>query len=335
MKKKIITKFIPLLFLTGLPVFCGLKPGNPLCQALAGQVESCNSSDDKLLVNLALLLLSTPGAAGPSYEITETTMTPAVPVANYYTAGVTAYADFLSSTQVGTTNPTVIYQAEQTHGVGNAWVDFLQSVDGGALFATRNSVSAGAQTGTVAHFYGADTSIYTTTTASGSPGGLFVNTAYAQDPNAVNIYFVKSETAVGGVLGIAGGIPGLPGKTGTRNSAMVIIFDSHLGTAGASPSAAEQTLIGETIAHEAGHWLGMNHLVESVYNVTQNNYTRDGISETPRCAQTPVSLTNCDSTGENNSGARNIMFWAGMAGFSQPDLTGEQGWVLRRHPLVY
>lgn len=171
--------------------------------------------------------------------------------------------------------------------------------------------------------------------ASGSLGGLFANNASVEKADALNIFFVKSETVVGGVLGVSGGLPGLPGKTGTRNSGMVVMFDSHLGTPGATPTDSELTLMGETIAHEAGHWLGLFHLVESNYATNQTTYYRDPISETPLCTQNPLNLANCNSTGLNNSGARNVMFYTGTTGFDQPRLTGEQGWILRRHPLVY
>lgn len=179
------------------------------------------------------------------------------------------------------------------------------------------------------------TSLSGSSTAPGSLGGLFANTASVQKADAVNIFFVKNETAVGGVLGVSGGLPGLPGKSGTRNSGMVVMFDSHLGTPGGTPTNAEQVLMGETIAHEAGHWLGLNHLVESNYVTTQTTYTRDAISETPLCTQAGLTLVGCDGTNINNSGSRNVMFYNGSAGFTQPNLTGEQGWVLRRHPLVF
>lgn len=178
------------------------------------------------------------------------------------------------------------------------------------------------------------TSLDRDSVAAGSLGGLFANNASVEKADALNIFFVKNDT-VSGVLGVSGGIPGLPGKVGTRNSAMVVVFDTHLGTPGATPTDSELTLMGETIAHEAGHWLGLYHLAESNYNSTQSVYNRDPISETPRCTQNPVSLVNCDGTAENNSGARNVMFWSGTAGFDQSRFTGEQGWVLRRHPLVY
>ncbi|MCE9598894.1 MAG: hypothetical protein K8S54_13085 [Spirochaetia bacterium] len=171
-------------------------------------------------------------------------------------------------------------------------------------------------------------------TAVGSLGGLLAATISAQRTDALNIIFIKNET-IGGLLGISSGIVGLPGKAGTRSSGMVVVFDTHLGTPGTTPNASEQQLIGETMAHEGGHWLGLWHTVESNYGTTQNIWNRDAISETPFCQQTPASLANCDFTASNNSGARNVMFWAGATGFSQPDFTGEQGWVLRRHPLVY
>ena len=170
--------------------------------------------------------------------------------------------------------------------------------------------------------------------AAGSLGALFANNGSVEKSDALNIFFVKSDT-VGGVLGISGGLPGLPGKVGTRHSAMVVVFDTHLGTPGATPTDAELILMGETMAHEGGHWLGLSHLVEQNYAGTQTIYTRDPISETPLCTQGAIGLGDCDGTAVNNSGARNVMFWSGTSGFDQPRLTGEQGWVLRRHPLVY
>lgn len=81
---------------------------------------------------------------------------------------------------------------------------------------------------------------------------------------------------------------------------------SAMGTPGTSPNSAEQTLMGETIAHEAGHWLGLFHLVENGYHTTATIYTRDAISETPRCTGNPTNLANCDSTAETSAGARNV-----------------------------
>ena len=178
-------------------------------------------------------------------------------------------------------------------------------------------------------------------TLAGSLRALFVQTASAQRTDALNIIVTKEASALAGLLGVSGGIPGLPAVAGTRSSAVVVFTDAHQIAAGAPLSAADLQFIGDTMAHEGGHWLGLWHTVER-NGYTGNAFTRDALIETPECTPTAdtnsntfVEISECDGTNSFNAGSRNLMFWAGSSSFSQPDLTGEQGWLLRRHPLVY
>jgi hypothetical protein len=181
------------------------------------------------------------------------------------------------------------------------------------------------------------------------PGGLirlYTSTGDLQDPNALNIYFASEADGIAGLLGIAGGIPGLPGFVGTKASGMVVFTESHRssGAVGTVLSNADLTFIGNTIAHEAGHFLGLFHVNErtGATNASAINYVEDPLIETPKCMAANnvngngvVDISECLGTGFTNSGALNLMFWAGDGVTNQSQLTGEQGWVLRRNPLAY
>ncbi|MCG6141679.1 hypothetical protein [Leptospira mtsangambouensis] len=177
---------------------------------------------------------------------------------------------------------------------------------------------------------------------------LYTTTASLQDPKALNIYIASEATGQGGLLGIAGGIPGLPGFTGTKASAMTVFIEPHRtsGSAGSSLSNSDLTFVGNTMAHEAGHFLGLFHTSESAGSTSTSglNYTRDPLIETPYCGTARASfLVNdgiiapqeCLGTGIIDASGYNMMFWASDGVTNQNQLTGEQGWIIRRNPLAY
>ncbi|MDZ4724535.1 MAG: M12 family metallo-peptidase [Leptospira sp.] len=182
---------------------------------------------------------------------------------------------------------------------------------------------------------------------TGSLSKLYVSSSATQSSDSLNIFFTASESEVGGVLGIAAGIPGVPGITGTKKSGMIVFLEAHRssGSAGTALSAADQTFMGDTMAHEAGHFLGLFHTNErGGYNSSSSSgtYRKDALSDTPYCLSTRdlnsngvVDISECSLTGFTNSGASNLMFWAGDGVTSQTQLTGEQGWILRNYPIVY
>lgn len=177
---------------------------------------------------------------------------------------------------------------------------------------------------------------------------LYTTTASLQDPKALNIYIASEATGEGGLLGIAGGIPGLPGFTGTKASAMTVFIEPHRtsGSAGSLLSNSDLTFVGNTMAHEAGHFLGLFHTSESAgsTNAAAPNYTQDPLIETPYCGTARASfLVNdgviapqeCLGTGSTDSSGYNMMFWASDGLTNQNQITGEQGWIIRRNPLAY
>ncbi|MCG9873328.1 MAG: choice-of-anchor D domain-containing protein [Leptospiraceae bacterium] len=187
-----------------------------------------------------------------------------------------------------------------------------------------------------------------TASVTSSLSKLYKNTGSVQDANSLNIYITKDESQVGGVLGISSGIPGLPGITGTKKAGMVVFLEAHRssGSVGDVLSSGDQIFLGDTMAHEAGHFLGLYHLVESSGLNSANNssvkFNQDPLLETPVCFSSRdtnsngrVDISECLGTGSTNSGALNLMFWAGDGATSQTQLTGEQGWIIRRNPLAY
>jgi hypothetical protein len=182
---------------------------------------------------------------------------------------------------------------------------------------------------------------------TGSLSKLYVSSSASQSSDSLNIFFTASNSEVAGVLGISAGIPGVPGLTGTKKSGMIVFLEPHRssGTAGSALSASDQTFLGDTMAHEAGHFLGLFHTNErGGFNASSTNSLnrKDALSDTPYCLSTRdsnsngvVDISECNLTGFTNSGASNLMFWAGDGVTAQTQLTGEQGWILRNYPIVY
>lgn len=188
-----------------------------------------------------------------------------------------------------------------------------------------------------------------TGSVSASLTKLYTSTSGAQDATSLNIYLTADESQVGGVLGISSGIPGLPGVTGSKKSGMILFIEPHRssGNAGEVLSNSDLVFLGNTMAHEAGHFLGLFHTNErNGYNSASPTglNARDPIRDTPSCASTlantvyangVVDIDECIGTTFTSAGGYNLMFWAGDGVTDQGQLTGEQGWLLRNNPLTY
>ncbi len=156
------------------------------------------------------------------------------------------------------------------------------------------------------------------------------------DPDAINLFFARRLLGVGGLLGIASGIPASHGVAGPFDG-LLIHLENHLDGTGALDSG----LLVETIAHEMGHLLGLYHLTES------NAAYFDPIADTPECPLAdpdPLVVANdhdLDMDGTvyadecSDAGGDNLMFWtpgtaAGDWFVTQRTLTADQVFVLDR-----
>ena len=102
------------------------------------------------------------------------------------------------------------------------------------------------------------------------------------DGKAINIFFVNSVTDMATLLGISGGING-PMLNGLANSGVLVStfgkldqFNPNCSSAPCDVSQIEYDFndLGQTVAHEMGHYLGLNHPSESTGDSTTCFETR-------------------------------------------------------------
>ncbi len=130
----------------------------------------------------------------------------------------------------------------------------------------------------------------------------------ADAPPGVNLIFVReivdTKNPLGGlgiILGVAGGIPGPAGLQGSGRSAVIVSLDEPPDQPG-----APEVELGHTMAHEAGHYLGLFHS-----------------SELFGQAHDPL-----DDTKLNDQD--NLMYFSSAGSTLSPD----QGFVIRNNPWV-
>ncbi|VAX14826.1 hypothetical protein MNBD_NITROSPINAE04-1272 [hydrothermal vent metagenome] len=140
----------------------------------------------------------------------------------------------------------------------------------------------------------------------------------------LNLFFVTSMGS--GLLGRAGGIPGIPLLQGTAHSGVVV---STMGGFTQMPPA--QLLVqGATIAHEVGHYLGLYHPTE------RSGKTFDPISDTPECRAETYDTDGDGVVTSNeckNLDGPNLMFWS-SASYVQDTFSSMQEDAIKRHPSV-
>ena len=145
------------------------------------------------------------------------------------------------------------------------------------------------------------------------------------DPRAVDLFFITDFTE-SGILGMASGLPGAVMVDGTGASGVVLSVDSHLDGSG---QVVDTDLLGETIAHEVGHQLGLFHLTES------EGDDFDPIADTPECP--PNHDDNGDGVVDADEciglGGDNFMFWV-PGNVRQDAVSSTQSDVLWFSPVV-
>ena len=161
-------------------------------------------------------------------------------------------------------------------------------------------------------------------------GDALYQTASGKGPSpAVNIFVggsIGGTGLSGGVLGFAADIPGPPFSS-ARSVTAISIFES----AGADGvfSSLDIRLLGETIAHESGHFMGLFHPIDFSGSSVQFS---DPLADTPSCN----FITECLS---NFTLSHNLMYPSpvadGSGGFvNQNQITSNQRSVMNRYIAV-
>jgi len=150
---------------------------------------------------------------------------------------------------------------------------------------------------------------------------LYLNISAAVPSPAVNVC-IAADFDITGLLGISGGLPGSP-LPGARSCVGISVLN-NAGVGGVY-GAPELNLLGETLAHETGHYLGLFHPVETDW------VTLDPLPDTAACA----GQADCVSKIQNN-----LMFplpiLDGLGNYvTQNQLTPQQAGVMNRHSAVF
>lgn len=138
---------------------------------------------------------------------------------------------------------------------------------------------------------------------------------------SVNVIVVQDiDSPIGGLFGIAGGIPGPLVATGNSGVAVSVLTNAGPDL---TFSSGDIQLMGETIAHEVGHFIGLHHPVEQ----TMDSW--DALDDTPDCG----SQGDCEDVLGGN-----LMYPYPLCGGSscqpQNDLTSQQAGVANRYAAV-
>jgi len=133
---------------------------------------------------------------------------------------------------------------------------------------------------------------------------LLLAESSAASETRMNVFFVQTALG-GGTLGVAAAIPGAK-LNGSRVSGVMADYDW----------SADAAAVGQVVAHEMGHYLGLYHTAES------DGQTWDIILDTLEC---PGECTSA-------SGGY-LMHWQYFSA-SMPTITAGQAHVILGHPLV-
>ncbi|MEZ4288167.1 MAG: hypothetical protein R3A47_08505 [Polyangiales bacterium] len=141
---------------------------------------------------------------------------------------------------------------------------------------------------------------------------------------SLSIFFVHELDFGGGLLGIAGGVPGTMGMPATSASGIAIAYDS-----------IDEHELGAIMAHEASHFLGLFHTTE-IGGQSQLNPLTDTYAP-PDC----LSLADdgrliVSDTEVCREALQNLMFPAAIPSViaSVPTLSEQQQWVIQRAPIL-
>ncbi|MGK5092016.1 hypothetical protein WDW89_08380 [Deltaproteobacteria bacterium TL4] len=151
--------------------------------------------------------------------------------------------------------------------------------------------------------------------------------------STVNLFFADDVQLPGqglSLLGIASGLPGAQGIVGNRNGVLIGLANHQQS----GSRVLDPILLGETAAHESGHFLGLFHTTEG-----DASY-HDIIDDTPECFLKDDTNHNRQLDPHECPDGANLMFW--IAGddpktgqhIDQSHLTPDQIKMLASTPIA-
>ncbi len=144
-------------------------------------------------------------------------------------------------------------------------------------------------------------------------------------PRSVPVFFVSSFSDRPEILGNAGGLPGASVQ-GVASSGVAIAVEA----ARKGNGDLDLLGLGETLAHEIGHQVGLFHIIDP-------DGTTDALSDTEACTMSADTDGDEYLTADEclDYGGRNLMFHSEGTNIRQRTLTPQQADVLRSSPLFY
>jgi hypothetical protein len=182
----------------------------------------------------------------------------------------------------------------------------------------------------------------------------------ARPGNAVSIFLVAQITDLDApsgnrTVGYDGAIPGVSTFNGTTAGGAIASsadLSSATGCGGSFSIGCGRDVVGETVAHEIAHALGLFHTTES-QGASAEDF--DPLTDTPQClcslcvaasaragcadprggsgGTTQVDGASCSQGTQACGGADDLMFWM-LSEKSAGNLSPQQGQVMRMNPLV-
>lgn len=146
---------------------------------------------------------------------------------------------------------------------------------------------------------------------------------YPTDDRSMVVYLIEDFVDQAGLAGVAAGLPGPNGIPGTPASGVVVAIASHRQADG----SLAINVLGETIAHEAGHQIGLFHTSE------RDGSNHDLAHDTPMCSLDMDANGDGALTADECPDGQNLMFWTGSAA-PQIELSPQQSDVLYFTPIA-
>lgn len=226
-------------------------------------------------------------------------------------------------TQPVETNPTVdlrfVFVGVDTVAPGLNAAEAETKMAGVLDEVTAMWSGAGLSVGTVTYSdFEGDVDTYTVVDGDEELGAL-LRTVGAPGDRSITLFLVQELTDNDGapLKGAAGGPPGTAAVGGTSKSGIVVTAASF---------ASDSAEVARTIAHEAGHFLGLFHTTE------QDGSASDPLADTPECSNDADGNGTLSSSECGGTGAENLMWWASSD--DATDTSADQGWVVSRSAAV-